>query len=441
MSPLRPLLLVGMLGANGCASVRLEVPSSNRMRRSHLPSVLSKPAQLEMHSDSVACTQAIRFAWANAPRVRAALALVAVSAAKRDELRAGYFPQVNGAVLGTAGFSGSGSNLGVRGMMGSPFVNRWAAGLEGSWSALEFLRIEPRVDVTYAEEAAANADRERIERDVALMIVDVYEKTLEAETMLSVAHADIASRRMHVGALDALLNAGGVIPATDLLQGRAALARSEAARAGVVADLDGLRAVLSTLVGDPRMVAARLVLDAPKSDAKGDEDVVAARAQREAARRLRDLAWRDLLPRVVVGGSAGYAHTPTPQDPGLWAAGVAVMVPLTGTFSERARQQVAAFAADSRAHEADARAQEVEVRRATLRATLRALELALPSAEASTKAAHEAMSAVEARANAGLVREVEVGTALVAVAHATSTEGQIRIRVQATRARLAWLGG
>lgn len=80
--------------------------------------------------------------------------------------------------------------------------------------------------------------------------------------------------------------------------------------------------MLATLVGDDRMTTVKLILDAPTMDGKMDPEGRAARAYREAATRLRDLSWREALPRVIVAGSFGYANPQPGQDPGVWAAGV-----------------------------------------------------------------------------------------------------------------------
>ncbi len=433
---MRHLILAALLViAPACASTPPPIVRPE-LQPGRLPQV-----PLEVRDGAVPCVEAIRYAWSNAPTVRAAAALTAVSEARRAELRAGYLPVATAGGLYTKGFPGSGGNLGMRGMMNSPFVRTWAVGLEASWSALEFLRIGPRIDVTYAEEAAARAEQARIERDVALMMVDLYERTLAAEAALQIADADIAARRAHVAGLAALASAGGAVPESDVLQARATLARTEADRTLAAADREGLRGVLAVLVGDLRMTSVKLVLDAPAVDVSSDPDAAAARAHREAARRLRDVAWRDVLPRVVVSGSVGYANTPMGQDPGLWAAGVGVIIPLTSFFAEEARAEAAARAADARAFEADARAQELAIQRATLRAMRKALDAAIAATDATVAAAKAALAAVEARVKGGLARALELESARVVLVRAEVDAATLRIRSDAIKARLSWMGG
>ncbi len=117
------------------------------------------------------------------------------------------------------------------------------------------------------------------------------------------------------------------------------------------------------------------------------------------------------------------------------------MVPLTSVFAEKARNDALALEAESRALEADARSQEMESRRASLRATMKGLELALPSADESTKVAREAFDAIETRAKGGLARELEVESARLTLIRAQTTAASLRVRADAARARLAWLGG
>lgn len=438
LATLAAILAVGTLAcasSQTASSSRVAQPANARVQGM---SVTSR-SPLDVSDGAVSCVEAIRFAWANAPRVRAASALVAVADAKRTELRAGYLPQVNlGATL-TTGFSGSGSNLGVRGMIASPFVHHWAVGLEASWSALEFLRIEPRVDVANAEGLAARAEQERIERDVALMMIDLYERILVVEGALQATDAEIAWREAHVKALVALV-AGGAVPPTDLLQARASLARAVADRALAVADRDGLRAVLATLVGDPRMTQVALLLDAPTTDAIATAEGRAANAYREAATRLRSLSWREALPRVVVGGSVGYANPPAGQDAGLWAVGVSAVVPLTAPFVAAARDDAAASTEESKAFEADARAEQLELERSSLRANVRAFEAAIPAMKESARAVQEALRATQSRVDGGLNRELEVEAIRVLLTRSLTDEATLRIRLAAAEARLAWIG-
>ena len=116
------------------------------MKRSILAlAVVSFLIPCTARAEGLRLSDAIREAWANAPRVRASADAVDAARARQREANAGYIPTVNAAAVAFTGFSGSsGSNLGVRGMMASPFVDHSAAGVEGSWSALDFLRIEPR---------------------------------------------------------------------------------------------------------------------------------------------------------------------------------------------------------------------------------------------------------------------------------------------------------
>ncbi len=383
-------------------------------------------------------TDAVAFARANAPQGRSVALLLAANRAQRDELRAGYLPSLNVAGLLTAGFSGSGSNLGVRGMIGSPFVNQWAVGLEGSWSVLDFTRIEPRVAAVEADASALRAERARTERDVALAVLDTFERALAVEANISALDEDLRARRVHLEAMRSLA-AAGTIALADLLQIEAGIARGETGRVMLSAESEAARAALRVLTGQSRSASARLLIDAPpRGDVAPEAAMLAAR--REQARRVRDIAWREVLPRVIVGGSVGYASAAPPREPGAWAVGVAVVVPLTTFFAERARQETVALTAEARGEEAIARAQQMAVQISELAAMLRGLEASRAPADASVRAARLALDAMEARARGGLVREVEIEAARVALAQATAQRAVLAIRAQAMRARLAILG-
>jgi len=383
----------------------------------------------------------IRYAWSNVPRVRAAAAVTAVSEARRAELKAGYLPVATAGGLYTKGFPGSCGNLGPPRDDELAVRSHVGGGPRGELvrARVPAHRSARRGDVRRGGRRAGGTGTHRARRgaDDGRSV----ERTLAAEAALRIADADIVARCAHVDALAALAKAGGSIPESDVLQARASLARAEADRMLAAADRDGLRGVLAILVGDQRMVSVTLLLDAPTIDGGSDPDAAAARAHREAARRLRDVAWRDVLPRVVVSGSVGYANTPPGQDPGYWAAGIGLVIPLTSYFVEEARAEAAARAADARAHEADARAQELALQRVTLRAMRKALDAAIAASDATVIAARDALAAIEARVKGGLAREVEVETVRLAVIRAEVDAATLRVRADAIRARLAWMGG
>jgi outer membrane protein TolC len=366
--------------------------------------------------------------------------MVEAARAKQSEAKAAYIPTVNADAVTFTGFSGSsGSNLGVRGMVASPFVDHYAAAVEGSWSALEFLRIGPRVSAARAEEAAVEAEKAGVERDTGLAVVDAYERVLSLEATIASVDEDLSSRRAALAVLETQA-ASGIVAGVEVLQNRAGLARAVADRTRLVAEAQAARAGLIVLTADPRFSSASLELDAltPRG---GMPETRMAVARRDQADRLRDVAGRELTPRLVVSGSAGYANPSLGKDTGYYAIGAAVIVPLTSFISEEARQEVQARNAEAQADAAEARRQQVELEIASLRATVAGVTAGIPAADASERAARAALDALDARVKAGAARAVETEAARALVVEAQSTAAVLRIRARTLQARLALLGG
>src|SRR5207245_1437279 len=112
---------------------------------------------------------------------------------------------------------------------------------------------------------------------------------------------------------------------------------------------------------------------------------------------LRGMDW---IPKLMVGASTGYANPAPGSNPGYYAVGVAVALPLTGAFRERSRKDADAAIAEARALEADATIEQLAVRSAEIDGSIAGLEAALPAAQRSRNAAEQALAAVTARAEA-----------------------------------------
>jgi outer membrane protein TolC len=149
---------------------------------------------------------------------------------------------------------------------------------------------------------------------------------------------------------------------------------------------------------------------------------------------------RELTPRLVVSGSAGYANPALGKDTGFYAAGAAVIFPLTSFVGERARQEAQAQGAEAQADAADARRQQIDLQVASLRATLSGIIASLPATDASEKAAGAALDALDTRVKVGTVRAVEIEAARSLVVETQSAAAVLRVRARALQAKLALLG-
>jgi outer membrane protein TolC len=240
-----------------------------------------------------------------------------------------------------------------------------------------------------------------------------------------------------MGALRARV-AAGTVAREQLHSAEAGLADLEAEIEGVRAEERSARAALRALTGDERALDAALRFEVPESVDEVPELRLARALRRQAAelRTLRDFEW---APRLMVGGSTGYANPPPGDDPGYYAAGAAIAFPLTGAFRGRAHREADAASADARALEADATIQQLAIRTAEIDGAIAGLEGALPAAGGSRDAARQALDALGVRALAGAVPQVDVETTQAALRRAQMRERILRLRIDGLRARRAFL--
>lgn len=357
--------------------------------------------------------------------------------ARRDEALVGYAPDVLLGAAYTDGFPGSGSNLQLRGMLGSPFFRHYVAGVDASWNLVELLRTPYAVRAAEAGVDAADASRATAEREVALAVVDVFERILTSGDTREVLEAEAQSRREQMGALRTRVEAG-MVAREQLLQGEAGLSDVEAELTTAAAEERSARIALRALIADDRALTATLRIEAPTGGRELPE-IGIARAWRRQAEELSMLRGMEWMPKVMVGGSAGYANPPPGSDPGYYAVGVGLALPLTGTFRERAQREAEAASAEARALEADATLEQLAVRTAEIDGSIAGLEAALPAAARSREAAEQALAAVRARAQAGAVPQVDVEAARAVPRRTEMRERMLRLRLDGLRARRAFL--
>ncbi len=380
---------------------------------------------------------AISLASRRDPRVAVAHARRRVAEARRDEALVGYTPDVLLGAAYTDGFPGSGSNLGMRGMLGSPFFRHYAAGVDASWNLVDLLRTPFAVRATEAGIDATRAEAATARREVALTVVDLFERVLTAAEMRAVLDAELGARRQQIDALRTRVEAG-MVAGEQLLQAEAGLADVEAELATARSDEQSARTALRALLSDDRALTAELRVDVPAAVTEVPE-VRIARAWRRQASELSTLRDMDWIPRLTVGGSLGYANPPPGTDPGYYAVGAAIAFPLTGVFREQSRRSAEIASAEARASEAEAVVEQLAVRVAEMDGAIAGLEAALPSAERSVAAARAALKVVTARAQAGAVPFVDVETARAALRRAEMRVRALRLRIDGLRARRAFI--
>lgn len=393
-------------------------------------------------SEMLDLVEAIAIAVRRAPAVNATLAQQRAAAAQRTSATLGYAPDVIVGGAYTDGFPGSGSNLQLRGMLSSPFFRHYAAGVDASWNLVDLLRAPHAVKAADSRQAIADAQRAAAQRDVALMVVAFFERVLIAQGARALLVAEVDARRGQVSALRSRVEAGAVA-GEQLLQAEAGLLDVEADLAGAGVDERSARSALRVLLGDAR--ALTMELEMTVSPAVSPHDVApfpetrAAQAWRQNAEHVKALADLDWLPRVVVGASAGYANPPPGVDPGYYALGLGISLPLTGVLRDRARRAEIVADTEARAADQDAVAEALSLRVAEIDGAVAGLEALLPAAAASARAAQLALDATSTRVEAGVAAQVALETARALQRRAAMREHMLGIQLNGLRARRALL--
>lgn len=381
--------------------------------------------------------EAVDLAIRRAPEVAVTAARRRAAEARRQGALLGYAPDVLVGAAYTEGFPGSGSNLQLRGMLGSPFFRNYVAGVDASWNLVELLRTPPAVRAAEAGVDAVDATRATAAREVALAVIELFERVITAGETRELLSAEAQARREQSGALRTRVEAG-TVAREQLLQAEAGLSDIEAELATAAAEEHGARAALRALLADGRALTARLRLEAPTGGRELPEIQVAKAWRRQAAElsTLRAMEW---IPRVTAGASAGYANPPPGSDPGYYAVGVGLGLPLTALFRERARRGTDIASAEARALEADATLEQLALRTAEIDGSVVGLAAALPAAGRSRGAAEQALAAVTARTRAGTVPQVDLEAARAVLRRAGMRERLLQLRIDGLRARLAFL--
>nr|MBA3950196.1 TolC family protein [Acidobacteriota bacterium] len=383
--------------------------------------------------------EAIELAIRAYPGTAAARARRQSAEARVAEARLMGAPDVLVGAAYTDGFPGSGSHLGLRGMLGSPFVRHYVAGVDASWDLADLLRASPTRAAARAARDSETALEASARRDVALQIIALYERTLAAADAREILLAEGDARRDQRDAVKARVDAGLTAP-EELTQADAALTDLDAELMGVQSDERAARAALRQWIADDRALTTTLVLVSPGLFGETPELRASLALRRQAAALLK-LRTLHAVPRVMLGASAGYANPPPGMAAGVYAVSAGIVLPVTGLFRDRARRTAEAASVEARAHELDAVTQQIAIRAAELDAAIDGLTAALPAAERATAAAAASLDAVAARATAGLIRHADVEVARAALRKAQLRESILRRQINGMRARMSVVGG
>lgn len=347
----------------------------------------------------------------------------------------GVVPPISGPVLGTTSLDSS--------VWGS------AGGLLLSWQAVDFGVRKANVDAARAQRAAASAQTEVTQLDIAAAAADAYLTVLAADERVRAAQANVERLRVFADAVRTLVQ-NQLRPGADQSRAEAELAIAKNALSTATETATIARATLANAIGaagtvvqpDPALLARAPAL--PELPAPNIHAHPAVRAESAAitAVQARERAIdRSLLPHIdfqsAFSGRGSGAEMPgqAPLGDGLslrvpnWAVGVSVAVPLLEVFSARAKKQVEV---QNEAAER-ARYEQVVQNLTTQEARARALTTAAGEIARNTPIERQAATEGETRARArytnGLADVTEVAEAQRLLAQAEADDAVARLGV------------
>ena len=337
--------------------------------------------------------------------VRVAEARIRGARAARSEASLDFVPTVTAA----AGYTRqriAGASFPVGGSF--PDQDIWDAGFDASWELDLFGRIRRGVQARGALVGAAEEDRRNVQVSLAAELARVYFELRGAQEQLTVAQRNAENQRRTLELTRQRLD-GGRGTAFDTERALAQLSLTLASIPPLEARVAAAQYRLGVLVGrPPASVAAELdsiapipglpasvAVPAPDTLIRRRPDVAAAERRVAAEHAFVGAAQADYLPRLNLGGSAGFTSDEVEDLGGdgtfRYAVGPFITWPFLNLGRVKARADLA------RALEAEARAQydqtvlqaleEVESSLVAYRTSLGRVERVREAAEASARAA------------------------------------------------------
>lgn len=414
--------------------------------------------------------EALDYADAHYPSVRAALAQKVAADRDVDVARAAYLPQVNllyqinRATLNN--ITGVLLPQSVIPSMSGPVLPRsgdsaWnsGAGALVSWRPFDFGYRAAKVDAAQAADAVAAQAAMLSELDVLSATSDAYINLAAAQSLATTAEANQARLHAFAGAVHALVD-NTLRPGVDAQQADAADGLAQTALISARANVENQKAVLAALVDRPFQaiaIDARALQAVPPEAAGGPAPSLSGHpAAQAAAARVRQqsaeatAAGSQYAPQLDVVGSAysrGSGKTPsgayTGGDTGLtpsvsnWAVGLQVTVPLGSFPALRAQQagQKARLQAEQARY--DQTLDDLKTRLAQARTNLDSARAITKVTPVVLEAARQGEAQQRARFQSGLATVVDVTAAEAALAQAESQDAIARLNVWRALASLA----
>jgi outer membrane protein TolC len=418
------------------------------------------PAFAQTATSEMTLSQAISFALAHHPSLRARAALDRAAEARTSEARSGLLPDLDlvlqlnratGNVLQGALFP----MRNIPNVSGPPRPSQFdsgvfgtAAGIGVSWDVVGLERRMALVDVALAEQSRTGAGTDARRLEVAFTVADRYLNAASRAETVKAARASVERGKVFATIVKALVDQS-LRPGVDLSRAQAELAlastqliRAEQAHAAAQVDL----AEALGIAGHPVAIAPGPLLELPPEFAAAasskNPKLREAGAQAASAESRARATRLEYLPRLdVVGalwargsgfsltGAEGGGSSGLGPDTPNWAAGLCLTWPALEMVGTRARSRAEAAQLDfAKAHEeeiAQAVLTEIEDARTILDGARRIAQ----NTPVALEAARQAEKQATARYKAGLATVIEVAEAQRLLAQAEIDDAVARLGV------------
>jgi outer membrane protein len=406
--------------------------------------------------------QALDYALANYPAVRAALERVSAARAGVSLARTSYLPRAD--ALWQANRATRNNIFGlyfpnpvispISGPVLASTSNRsvWGsvAGLLFSWEPFDFGYRRAAVNAAKAGQNRASAESGVTQFDAAVVATNAFMTLLAAQQRVTASRADVERRQVFARSVHVLvdnqLRPGAEASRADaeLARARTDLARAEQAEQvsrAALADTLGLAGTdVSVEPGPLLRVPPTTVL--PAAMISTHPAAAAQRARVEEARARERVVEHSYYPRLdfqsTVYGRGSGANTDGSVATGLnglglergnWAAGLTVSFPALDIFSVRARKEIEASNRRAEAARYDQTIQDLTAQLQEARAALEGARRVAENTPVELRAARDTETQARARYRSGLATVVEVAEAQGLLVQAESDDALAQLVV------------
>lgn len=410
---------------------------------------------------------AVHYALAHHPAVRAESAVEQRAAANLDIAKARYLP-LGDIVLQENRATGNvvpGSHFTMAGIppISGPPTDRvfdsgvWGstAGISLSWDIAHLSETMTLADAALADRFGARAGAEAETLEVAFRAADAFAAAVEAREQVTTARASVERASVFETTVEAFVRSGlrpgadGARAAAETAFAQTQLIRAqEAERLGEAQLSEALGAAGQSVGFAPgRLLENQLTQQPSLNTSRRNPMIVAAEHARDAARDRAHAAILEYVPRVEIaaalfgranglfpgGARLGFSQGLVPDTPN-WAAGVVVTIPILQYPEIRAQADLAAADEKLALARRDEVIQQVQTQIDSARAILGSAYKIAAQARVSMESSRAALSQAQARYKAGLYGIDPVAEALRLLAQAQAEDAVARVDIW--RARL-----